>query len=400
MRRLLLACSGLLACVTSGAGSRPSLVLSIRIVTLVIAVPLAALFAYDRFVAAPGPFRGKSIHSMDIYPYTGLHLVSNFANGDLRTGDNGFFIDFPIKSPPPKSPDEFRIILTGGSAAMGLGALSNDKMIAKVLETFLNERPPIERRFTVINMAMAAAHTYQNYIALNQWAHPLKPDLILSLSGGRNDIFVPYLTGSDLPFGYPEVMGLTAATRDWEGPSWWQWLESLFPNLLPGSRLGMAIRSTMHGPIGERQRRDYVARNVPPGSLYDSVIEPLYLHALRSMKRDFEGIPIMVAFEPIRRIPIHENFNVEWMEMYAKLRSNVPHALTHYVNEAWSFIDVHQIFSESGLLTPEFLWDDTHLTEGGQRKVAEFLYLGLKKMLPALPHMLSARSPVGVQPPG
>jgi len=38
-----------------------SLMRSIQIVTLVIAVPLAALFAYDRFVAAPGPFRGKSI---------------------------------------------------------------------------------------------------------------------------------------------------------------------------------------------------------------------------------------------------------------------------------------------------------------------------------------------------
>jgi hypothetical protein len=68
MRRLLLTCSGLLACVTSGAGSRPSLVRSIRIVTLVIAIPLTALFAYDRFVAAPGSFRGKSIHAMDIYP--------------------------------------------------------------------------------------------------------------------------------------------------------------------------------------------------------------------------------------------------------------------------------------------------------------------------------------------
>lgn len=108
---------------------------------------LGGLFAYDRMLAATTKVDIVSsakvtpdLYSMDIYPYTGFHMLSHFSNGNLKSGDNGFFIDFPLKHPPEKAHDEFRIILIGGSAAMGVYLSSNDKTLAKVLEDLLNKR--------------------------------------------------------------------------------------------------------------------------------------------------------------------------------------------------------------------------------------------------------------------
>ena len=45
-------------------------------------------------------------------------------------------------------------------------------------------------KVTVVNLAMGASHIYQNFIALNKWAHPLQPDAIISFSG-HNEIAIP-----------------------------------------------------------------------------------------------------------------------------------------------------------------------------------------------------------------
>jgi len=43
---------------------------------------------------------------------------------------------------------------------------------------------------------MGASHIYQNFIALNKWAHPLQPDAIISFSG-HNELSIPETSRSD-----------------------------------------------------------------------------------------------------------------------------------------------------------------------------------------------------------
>src|SRR5947209_964699 len=101
---------------------------------ILLALLVGFLFAYDRFVAERRALDQRSLYSMDVYPYTGFHIQSHFsAPADLRSGDDGFFIDFPIKSPPPKTSDEYRIILTGGSAAQGVLLPNNNATLPKML---------------------------------------------------------------------------------------------------------------------------------------------------------------------------------------------------------------------------------------------------------------------------
>src|SRR5208337_2260268 len=101
-----------------------------------------------------------------------------------------FFIDFDLERPPAKEPNEFRIILIGGSSAQGIGGRRNAERFYTLLERDLTRSlADAGIRVRVINLAMASWVTYQNFIALNKWGHALEPDLILSFAG-NNDLGV------------------------------------------------------------------------------------------------------------------------------------------------------------------------------------------------------------------
>ena len=112
----------------------------------------------------------------------------------MASGEYGFFIDFRLEAPPPKQDNEIRIVLTGGSTAQGWGGRTNADMFYQLLPTKLNQELQEHGqncKVTVINLAMASSQIYQNFIALNKWAHPLRPDAIVLFSGG-NEIAVPW----------------------------------------------------------------------------------------------------------------------------------------------------------------------------------------------------------------
>jgi lysophospholipase L1-like esterase len=350
------------------------------VVFLCIVGGYGVLFAYDRYIAPQSSFsigssasRTPWLYAFQMYPYTGFHIQSNYSEGRLSTGDHGFFIDFPIRNPPEKKPGEFRIVLTGGSAAQGVFVSSNEETMPHQLERALNKKASDKVRYKVINLAMSGSHTLQNYVALNLWAHQMKPDLILSFAGGRNDIIVPYLTHSDLPFMYQGVMGMVEAVRETNGPDWLRVLEDHFPKVFRGSSLAQAIR--LRSLTGHTQAAlgQYVASNHLPGDTYEKVIEPLYVHALKSIKRDFEGVPMAVVFQPVRFHPAHAAIWDKWMADYVKMRRDVPLQLRDYVNKSWSFFDMHAAFQEKGYDTQTYLMDDVHLMPEGGRVAGEMM---------------------------
>ena len=104
----------------------------------------------------------------------------------------------------PKPVDTFRIFITGGSAAYGSGAPSDDRTIAGYLNQILSERllPSGRLEYEVFTMANPAwASTHERIIIENRLSE-LEPDMIISFSGcndvhwgkmGRNVLwFRPY----------------------------------------------------------------------------------------------------------------------------------------------------------------------------------------------------------------
>jgi hypothetical protein len=275
-----------------------------------VGAALLALVLFDRYYQ-PGPLSlpgddltlgARTPFTLELFPYEGWHLQAWSRDGDFRLGQMGFAVDFDLLSPPAKRPDEYRIVLIGGSGAQGWGASSNEKSMARILERLLNERND-GRTYRVINMAMGSTLTYQNFIALNRWGHPLQPDLILSYSG-INDYVVPLIHENmrDAHYYFNELNALALAARASEVPPRLGWLVKLLPNLMTRSTLGYATKYALSpGYFLDRARESLdqaTGRRIADPNLFMSlVVTPEYIHALQSIRRDFDAIPMLVVLQ-------------------------------------------------------------------------------------------------------
>lgn len=333
--------------------------------------------------------KGYELHTLELYPYTAFHPRANcrvqgpmpeernamYDDFDVESGDHGFFVDFDLDNPPAKEAGELRILLIGGSTAQGFGGQTNDDMLYRLLERRINPtRGGAARRVRVINLALANSTTYQNFVALNKWGHALTPDLILSFSG-FNDVIAPLSMGiTDCPLRFQGVLGLTRATWVSESPRLLTDAAKYVPSL-NDSTLGLAIR-TLHAPeLGYEAGTEYVLRHHYPGfpSPQEFIVRQ-YLHALQSIKRDFQGIPIMVAFQPT------PDLWPEFMDCHRYLLQEVPGRLQGYVNSKWHFRDVNKHFRDRGLINSEHM-TNVHLLNKGHRAAADFLAAELAPIL-------------------
>lgn len=338
----------------------------------------------------------------DIYPYTGGHTQSNFrVSPTLRSGDHGFFVDFDLDAPPPKRPGEFRLILTGGSAAAGWGATGNDAMLYRQLEALFSRQKPCGPTLglTVVNLAMGDSMSYQNYIALNRWGHGLKPDMIMSYSG-LNDINVTYRNRSDAFRHYDTVRALNVTARHSSSPAWLKWFGRLYPGLIKHTAVGPALRTLNLNDVARGAEAQYLQQFPPvrtPEDVFEQVTKPLYVHALRSIKRDFLGIPMVIVFQPYTLTPNAPLYR-EWKsianpaaraqverwrldvgqsaeklrEVYEGLKMFATPRLRGYMNDDWTIIDMDRYYREK--LAARFPpGDGVHLGDEQQRLVAEEL---------------------------
>jgi hypothetical protein len=325
------------------------------------------------------------------YPYTGNHMTANYRHVgpmpwenqdfykdfDVSSGDHGFFVDFDLDNPPPKAADEFRIILTGGSGAQGWGGRTNDEMFYRYLETRLNRlvSPKTGLRYRVINLAMGGAITMQNYIALNIWGHKLAPDAVISWSGG-NDLFVPMMTGGD---GYLNYYGVASAVNPLppeEDPWINRWLDANLPGIAAYTSIKRLLGlSGLAAPIPTVRRqylnregylaaRDFAGKN----TMFDVAL-PTYVHALRSIKRDFQGIPMMVMFQAIDWRQAFPFVDQEYDDWTGRTEAQ----LKGHVNNDWIFYNLHQEWKKRDLFKKAVLYYGLHLPSGMQEIVADMV---------------------------
>ena len=342
-----------------------------------------------------------TMRTMEYYPFTGGQIQaykrergqlpwSNFYDDfDVASGEYGFFIDFHLEAPPPKRDNEIRIVLTGGSTAQGWGGRTNADMFYQLLPIQLNQKLQ-ERgqscKLTVVNLAMAASHIYQNFIALNKWAHPLQPDAIISFSG-HNEIAVPWMSKSDADQLTFLDSGLLQVLRYSASPRWLKTIAQYFPGIVRRTTVGSLIRfmylsdyskdwqanyflsrtesSFRPMPQEEVQRRyEAAVKPLTLGAIVDSVSIPLYEHSLESISRDFPGTPIVAVFQPIRG---------QWQEEYARMRIVIPqdvHDKGQY--DKIKFYDLQKIWQENDFF-PGSLVDPVHLSNKGHVLVAKYL---------------------------
>ena len=156
--------------------------------------PLSYVYPNNLSMAKRDLTRPVSHYDYDLNP--GVCLVHNQPKGNrYEYANNAGFRD-PREIPLTKPDDEFRIFLTGGSTAFGLGAsgqaaevtdfyyIENRETIAHALESILNTTAPIPgKKIRVYNTAVWG-HAYQHllfrYVAK---LRAYKPDLVVSFDG-------------------------------------------------------------------------------------------------------------------------------------------------------------------------------------------------------------------------
>jgi len=376
-------------------------------VTLTTGVLLLGLKFYDarllshRHAASPDEDADEpTMRTMDSYPFTGGHiqafkterkpLWSNYYDDfDVTSGEYGFFIDFHLETPPPKQDNEIRIVLTGGSTAQGWGGRTNADMFYQLLPAKLNQELQQHGqncKVTVINLAMGSSHIYQNFIALNKWAHPLQPDAIISFSGA-NEIAVPWSSKGDGPYQIASLEGgLLHVLRYSASPRWLKMIAKYYPGIVKRTVLGSLVRLTYLGdyiddwdayyflsrvdpnfrpiPREEMQRRYQVAlKSLTLDDIVDGVSIPLYEHAIESISRDFPHTPIFAVFQPYKT----------WQEEYVRLTTAVPPKINgedHYDNI--KFLDLQKVWQEHDFF-PGSLVDEVHLSNNGHLLVTTYL---------------------------
>lgn len=352
-----------------------------------------------------------TMRTLELHPYTGFHMQARvrhkgpmqweattaFLGADIVSGDKGYFIDFPLTNPPPKQSNEFRIILIGGSGAQGWGATSNRRMFYSVLERNLNNTT--NAIFRVINFAMGAATVYQNFIALNRDAHGLKPDLIIAYIG-RNDFAVPIYEqkGSDFYCYSQELQAFAMAMRGSEMPPVCKPMEWMMPNLMRGTSLGVGMKIALDWDYfrqrgAESYRKSANVVDGLPIDLMERQAVPAVVHALKSIKRDFSGIPILIAWQGIN----HELANSPGLPdgFYDQMLVRIEQGVSSYYNNQWFVVNVHKYGVDHAPPGRLSLFD-THLNDATHEVVGALLTRSVSQIWPVLENNKKEREARGL----
>jgi lysophospholipase L1-like esterase len=384
-----------------------SIVISVTLTVGVLLIGLKIFDAYllsDRHGATPDDDADEpTMRTMDYYPFTGGQiqafkterkpLWSNYYDDfDVTSGEYGFFIDFHLETPPPKQDNEIRIVLTGGSTAQGWGGRTNADMFYQLLPTRLSQELQQQGRncrVTVVNLAMGSSHIYQNFIALNKWAHPLQPDAIISFSGA-NEMAVLWNGKGDGPYILaPMEGGFLYVLRYSASPRWLKTIAEYYPGLVKRTMLGSLVRlmylsdyiddwkanyflsrvDSNFRPMPREELQQRYRAEVKPLTIHDivdSVSIPLYEHSLESISRDFPDTPIFAVFQPLQ--PYRP-----WLEDYARMTTEIPRKLNdedHYGNV--KFLNLQKVWQEHDFF-PGSMVDPVHLSNDGHKRVTTYL---------------------------
>jgi lysophospholipase L1-like esterase len=344
-----------------------------------------------------------TMRTMEYYPFTGgqiqaykrergtLPWTNFYDDFDVASGEYGFFIDFRLEAPPPKQNNEIRIVLTGGSTAQGWGGRTNADMFYQLLPTRLThelQENGQNCKVTVVNLAMGSSQIYQNFIALNKWAHPLQPDAIITFSG-HNEIAVPLSTKGDADqLASFQAGGLLHVARYSASPQWLKNIAEYYPGIIRRTMLGSLIRLMYLSdytddwdanyllsridptytpmPHKELQRRYQAAlKTLTTDEIVDTVSIPLYVNSLESISRDFPGTPVFAVFQPF--------WHGHPQEEYARMTAVIPRKVNdqdHYADI--KFLNLQRVWEEHDLF-PGSLVDGAHLSNDGHKLVTTYL---------------------------
>jgi hypothetical protein len=107
-----------------------------------------------------------------------------------------------LDSMPDKPAGMVRIILYGGSTAMGIGARDGTETISSQLERMLNAKAKRGTFFQVLNFGHGASQSYSDLQFMASMGVYLRPDVSISLNGFNDAFFATESSAASPQYGY------------------------------------------------------------------------------------------------------------------------------------------------------------------------------------------------------
>ncbi|MDC1375714.1 hypothetical protein N8311_01300 [bacterium] len=294
----------------------------------------------------------------------------------MSTNKFGFITEFPVDNYPKKKPNEYRILLVGGSGGQGWGAQTNEQMFHNQTEKMLNnyfENKNIS--VDIINLSQAGTTIFNSSEILHVYGKHLNADMIISYIGVNdisqimnNRIFVP-----DRSYGnYP-----SDRFTGYKGASYMNKFRSYFPTITLAYGLQDKVSDFMGIPRVNNQslgvfNRQHIpnVNEIDPTIFYKDYLVPKIVDELKSIKREFCGIPMVLVkqlwfappwanlfLERVRKI----NLNKDTAQAYDYWWEELEKKLPGYVNNEWHFLNAEkalwgQIKKTSNIKIDENTW--------------------------------------------
>jgi len=156
-----------------------------------------------------------------------------------------------------KPDNTLRIIMTGGSAAFGLGASSDDTTIQAYLATYLHDHLPSIRDIEHIEVLNMAQNGYTSSQELIQWREiiTLKPDIVIHYTG-FNDMYTGLLSRK-AGWNHPFIFDYSFTTGERMQTIKTLFARELDVRLSKYSAFYRLIKTTMHVGKNEFNRETY-----------------------------------------------------------------------------------------------------------------------------------------------
>lgn len=383
--------------------------------------------------------RGKSLNESLVNRYQDIYLAYNFEpilygsydpvtqfhplpnsvlpgkksnkHGSLRYNKYGFLDNeskiSDLQIFPKKNDNTFRILLLGGSSALGIpGNMINivapQETIAAILEKKLNKNLN-SKNFQVLNFAQISGWSGNNLVRLSQYLIHLDPDMVLAYNG-FNDALLENIQGDRIINWDNSTMNLyNKSLSSSNAPRKIQISRSkIFPfttatlNIFFDIMYARQLKIAPKNIIASKKRyhplpseiTDYVAnKSIQSRSIYSKNME--MLGAISSINKSY-----FIGFlQP----------NVAWSlrgknsQLPDILRKIEPRIYRGYVNDFQAlkniynkskftrFVDVTSIFDD---FSNDFIYqpDGFHLTPEGNKIIAQEFFTSINSLLPQITH--------------
>jgi hypothetical protein len=274
----------------------------------------------------------------------------------------------------PKPEGHFRIFITGGSTAFGVGAPSQDRTIPGYLEALLARElePATGLQYEVWNTASTAWTSTHERILIENRLSELEPDLVVSLSG-NNDVHWGY-TGHDVLW-----------MRTYSEELFFKVLRIAWRDMGLGRIHDVAKHSTRVPPdlVAARLAKNLrlVLASLEPAEVpYAFALQPTLAVTHKHLSAREEARVRMVAAKGAERATY-------FRDCYAAMERE----LLPLEGRGLRFVDLAGLFDADGADQEIFL-DSYHFGDRGNRHIAEALFAAIRPVILERVRARSARS--------